>query len=89
MLPRAALDLDRDMREPAQPRKPSLVLCRRTGIVGDERDDRGEMAGADAPKVQIGNPVAFLLEPRGDQPAKAGIGADIQEDRAGRAQDRR
>src|SRR3954449_7167674 len=57
--PAARFDLDRDVAQAAQALEAALVGRRRQRIVGDDRDDRGAMAGPDLPKVQVGHLVAF------------------------------
>ena len=62
----AALDLDRKMRKTGQSGQLVLVEARRSRMIGHDRDDRGEMTGADTPEMKVGDAVAGLFEPRRD-----------------------
>ena len=65
MLVRASLDLDRDVAETCQVSEPALVGGRRQRVIGNDRDNRRPMAGADLPQMQIGDAVAPGLRDRG------------------------
>src|SRR5208282_3501999 len=89
MVGRTGIDLDGQVRELAPVREPALELGRRPRTIAHDRDDGPEMAGAQAPEMEVGDAV---LAPRLDRAAYLGgelrVRLGIEQDLRGVADER-
>jgi hypothetical protein len=62
-----------------------FVEARRLRRVGDDRRDNRVVSRTDAPQMQVGDTIRALFEAFPDRADERGIGADIQQNGASRA----
>ncbi len=51
-------------------------------MIRHHRNNSGDVTGANAPQMEVGNPITTLFEPLGDFRRQSGIGRNVEQNRA-------